>query len=271
MTPTPRTLIRVSPTLLPESDDPLCRSHGNLVPRMCRRLIALGAVRRYHDMRFPTGPACVDHNSSASKGSVRSAGTSRGTRLDHSTFMFLVTDRSSWFTGWIPAFAGMTGCCGPLQRITACAMRAKGTIHSSCRLMQNLPGCFQVRGIKSLGEPAVYSREHLLSFYRLSVLLPKTTQAHCRAQLERLRVLPAGNLESLPEAGFHLGVIVGKHFRQQFSLEPVQFRLAETVLGPVNPLEGLVYHGKPIFQLVFLFGRTRPVEQETSVVLSPLA
>src|SRR5437867_7999865 len=73
---------------------------------------------------------------------------------------------------------------------------------SRCEFLQQRFGLLQVFGVKPLGEPAVDLRQHLSGFCPLALLLPQTSQTHRCPQFQRLRLLPAGNLNSLPETLF---------------------------------------------------------------------
>src|SRR5206468_12923322 len=67
----------------------------------------------------------------------------------------------------------------------------------SGQFFQQRFGLLQVFGVKPLGEPVVYLRQHLSGFCLLALLLPQTSQTHRCPQFQRLRLLPAGNLNGL--------------------------------------------------------------------------
>jgi len=58
----------------------------------------------------------------------------------------------------------------------------------------------QVFCVKPLSEPAVDLGQQLPGFVLLALFLPQPTQTHHRSQLQRLRLLLAGNLDGLQEA-----------------------------------------------------------------------
>src|SRR5919109_1328465 len=82
----------------------------------------------------------------------------------------------------------------------ACA----GPTALSCQLLQQDLGLLQVCCVKALGKPPINRREHLVGFGSLALLLPQPTQAHPRPQLQRLRLLAAGDFEGLLKTGFRL-------------------------------------------------------------------
>src|SRR5262245_34329721 len=71
------------------------------------------------------------------------------------------------------------------------------------RLQQRF-GLLQVSGVKALAEPVVDGRQERTGVVALALLLPQPTQAHPRPQLQRLRLLAAGNVEGLLKTGFRL-------------------------------------------------------------------
>jgi hypothetical protein len=71
--------------------------------------------------------------------------------------------------------------------------------HQSLRLLQIL-------GVKPFGEPTVDLSQELARFFLLALALPQAAQAHHRSQLQRLRLLLAGNVDGLLKTrlGFRL-------------------------------------------------------------------
>ena len=55
-------------------------------------------------------------------------------------------------------------------------------------------GLLQVSGVKALGKPVVDLRQQLPGRGAFTLALPQAAQAHGGPQLERLRLLAAGNL-----------------------------------------------------------------------------
>src|SRR5439155_17429777 len=85
--------------------------------------------------------------------------------------------------------------------VTACAMFS--TFPAGKYIQQRL-GFLQVHRIKPLGEPAVDGRQQLSGFSALTLLLPQPAQAHGRPQLQRFRLLLAGDAEGLAKTYFRL-------------------------------------------------------------------
>src|SRR5262249_30235827 len=65
---------------------------------------------------------------------------------------------------------------------------------------------FEIYSIKPLSEPAVDVGQHLSSFFFLALALPQSAQAHHRPQLQRLRLLPPSNFNSLLKTRFGFGM-----------------------------------------------------------------
>src|SRR5262249_24165471 len=65
----------------------------------------------------------------------------------------------------------------------------------SPQIFQQRLGLLEVSGVKALGEPAVDGCERLVGCGSLALLLPQPTQAHPRPQLQRLRLLAAGDVK----------------------------------------------------------------------------
>ena len=64
--------------------------------------------------------------------------------------------------------------------------------HQSLPSLQHRLGLLEVWGIKTLGEPAINLRQHVVSFGALALALPQPTQTHHGPQLERFRLLLPG-------------------------------------------------------------------------------
>src|SRR5262249_9179836 len=71
----------------------------------------------------------------------------------------------------------------------------------------------QVSRVKPLSEPAVDRRKQLAGFGALALLLPEPAQAQRRPQLQRLRLLAAGNSEGLVKAPFGLEFVSDSLFQ----------------------------------------------------------
>src|SRR5262249_10204645 len=65
--------------------------------------------------------------------------------------------------------------------------------------------------------------QHSARFVLLALLLQKTTQAHRRSKLERLRALAAGDVNGVAKASLGFGWSLG--IEQQLSLDAVYLRL----------------------------------------------
>src|SRR5437879_228898 len=85
-----------------------------------------------------------------------------------------------------------------------CQSKDNALCSASFQFLQQHLGLLQVCCIKFLSEPAIDLRQHLLGLFLLTLLLPQTTQAHHRPQLQRLCALPAGNVEGLEKTRFGL-------------------------------------------------------------------
>src|SRR5882724_1081123 len=106
---------------------------------------------------------------------------------------------------------------------------SKGKL-GACQRLQQRPGLLQVGGVKALGEPAIDRCQQVVSLGALTLLLPQATQAHRRPQLQRLRLLAAGNLQGLLITGFCLLLMGCQLLEQQLSLEPIHLCLIDTVI-----------------------------------------
>src|SRR5437870_3976444 len=94
----------------------------------------------------------------------------------------------------------------------------------SLQLYQQHFGLLEVRGIKALSKPAVDRGQQLVGCDMLALLLPQACQAHGGAQLQRFRLLAAGNGEGLLEAGLSLRLVLARARQQQFPPEPIHLR-----------------------------------------------
>ena len=74
----------------------------------------------------------------------------------------------------------------------------------SPQLLQQRLGLLEVSGVKALGEPAVDRGQQLVGLGALALVLPQAAQTHRRPQLQRFRLLAAGNVEGLLKTGFRL-------------------------------------------------------------------
>src|SRR5262249_13352367 len=111
------------------------------------------------------------------------------------------------------------------------------------QLLQQHLCVLQVGGVKAPGEPPADPRQQLAGFAALALALPQPTQAHGRAQLQRLRPLTPGNLDSLMETALSLRMVLGRASQQQHTLEMIQPRPAAA------DSERLLGHPQPFFYL----------------------
>ncbi len=70
--------------------------------------------------------------------------------------------------------------------------------------MEERLGFLEVGGIKSFGEPVIDRGKQVVGVLTFVLVLPEPGQTHGGAQLPPLRLRTAGEIESLPEAGFCL-------------------------------------------------------------------
>src|SRR6266851_7575150 len=78
----------------------------------------------------------------------------------------------------------------------------------------------------------------------LALLLPEAHQAHGGAQLQRLRLLTAGDSEGLLETGFRLGDVWTRELEQQGPLEPIHLGLPPPLLGRGHERAGFSQDGQ---------------------------
>src|SRR5262245_16394703 len=74
----------------------------------------------------------------------------------------------------------------------------------SLQLFEHGPGLLEIGGVKAPGKPAVDWREKLVDLSALALLLPQATEAQGGAQLQRLRLLAAGDVQGSLQPGFRL-------------------------------------------------------------------
>src|SRR5215831_18616783 len=95
----------------------------------------------------------------------------------------------------------------------------------SRQLLQQRLSLLQVGRVKPLGEPAIHLRQQLPGFVALALLLPQSTQAHRRPQLQGLGLLAAGKSEGLMKTGLWLRVMLWRACQQELPLESIQLCL----------------------------------------------
>ncbi len=79
--------------------------------------------------------------------------------------------------------------------------RNRSALH---QLFQQRLGLLQVLGVKPRGEPAVDLGQHLASLCLLALLLPQPGEVGHRAQLQRLCLLPASDLNGRAKISLRL-------------------------------------------------------------------
>ena len=84
-------------------------------------------------------------------------------------------------------------------------------------------------GIPPFGEPAVDRRQQLAGFGALTLALPQAAEAHRGPQLQRFRLLAAGDVQGLAKTGFRLSLVCVSLLQQYLPLEPIQLRLPPTL------------------------------------------
>src|SRR6266540_6516632 len=87
---------------------------------------------------------------------------------------------------------------------------------------------FQVSGVEALGEPAVGFGQHLARLRPSALSLPEASQTRRGAQLERLCLLPTGQVDRLVKAEFGLRLVWLSPAEQQLAPEPMELRVVET-------------------------------------------
>jgi hypothetical protein len=84
----------------------------------------------------------------------------------------------------------------------------------SHQFFQQCSGLPEVGGVKPLSEPAIDRCQQFASFVAPAPVMSQTSEAHGRAQLQRLGLLTTGNVEGLVEAGFCLHVMIERAHEQ---------------------------------------------------------
>ena len=106
------------------------------------------------------------------------------------------------------------------------------------RLQQRL-GLLQVGGVKALREPAIDRRQQRVGLGALALLLPQATQAHGGPELQRLRLLAAGDVQSALQPGFRLRWLRARLPQEQDALEATDFCFPAAVLMLLDQGVGL--------------------------------
>src|SRR5712692_4272770 len=133
--------------------------------------------------------------------------------------------------------------------INAPSLSAPGGCCTLCQLLQQCSGLLEVGSVKALGEPAVDGLQQLSGCFTLALVLQQAAQAYRRPQLPRLRLLAAGHIEGLAEAGFRLLLVRDGPLPQQLTLQPVQLCLIVTFASFIHRCQCLGQHGQPGFGL----------------------
>ena len=123
-------------------------------------------------------------------------------------------------------------------RMTPAGPRTQGIF--SRQFFQQCPGVLHVGGVKAFGDPAVHRREQVVGLSTLALLLPEAAQAYGRPQLQRFRLLAAGDGSGVLETGFCLGVILLNASEDELPLESIQLRLAPALPSLLHSRQRLV-------------------------------
>jgi hypothetical protein len=83
-----------------------------------------------------------------------------------------------------------------------------------CQLLQQRARLPEIGRVKALGELAVKRRQQLAGVGVLALVLPQAAQAHGGPQLQPFRLLPAGTVDGLMQAGLRHGLML-QRARQQ--------------------------------------------------------
>src|SRR5262249_19735971 len=119
--------------------------------------------------------------------------------------------------------------------VTSCCRREASPIYSlppkrSCQLIQQRPSLLEVSSIKALCEPVIDRRQQHPRFGLLALLLPEATETHGSAQLQRFRLLAAGNVQSPLQPGFRLRLRCLRLPQEQDAPEATNFRFPVPLL-----------------------------------------
>jgi hypothetical protein len=80
--------------------------------------------------------------------------------------------------------------------LARCDRPVEGQCHDIlCQFLQQRLGLLEVGGVKAFGEPTVDWRQQCMRFGALALLLPEAAEAHGRPQLQRFRLLAAGDVQ----------------------------------------------------------------------------
>src|SRR5262249_4563376 len=127
----------------------------------------------------------------------------------------------------------------------SCPLIALQEVPLGTELVEYRLGVLQVGGIESLREPAVAVAEHLACIAAAAVIADQSREAGGRAQLPRFGFLRLSNGDR--SAHRLLPIIRGARKPQEFSLEPMQLRLAKALLLSGRPRYGFIQNCQSFF------------------------
>ena len=105
--------------------------------------------------------------------------------------------------------------------------------------IEQRPGLLQIRGVEPFGEPAIDRCQQRTRFGLLALLLPEATEAHGGPQLQRFRLLAAGDIQSPLQPGFRLRLRRPRLPQEQDATEAIDFRFPPAFLMLLHQGVGL--------------------------------
>jgi len=90
-------------------------------------------------------------------------------------------------------------------------------------------GVFQIARVEAFGEPGVERGEEGAGVVALALALPESREAGGGAQLERLGLLPAGDLQGLAQERLRLLDRIAVHVQKNLGPQPVQLGIVEAL------------------------------------------
>src|SRR5439155_10695148 len=94
--------------------------------------------------------------------------------------------------------------------------------HRLPQVLQQRPRVLQVARVEAFGEPGVERGEERAGRVTLALALPEPRQAGGRAQLERLGLLPPGDLQGVAEERLRLLDRIPVHVEENLCSQPVE-------------------------------------------------
>src|SRR5262245_61091264 len=122
----------------------------------------------------------------------------------------------------------------------------------SCELVQQRLGVPEIGGVKALGKPRVDVSEQVVRLPPFPLLVPEPTETHRGPQLERSRLLAAGEVQGPLEPGFRLGLRCPRLPQEEARSEAIQLRLDQALSRALRSRQCLVQSGEPRLDLLIL-------------------